>query len=55
MSAVSVQHDPPTRRVGAGTLQVILAAAFLAAGSAKLASVPWNCSTRSESVSGSVS
>jgi putative oxidoreductase len=41
MSAVSVQHDPPTRRVGAGTLQVILAAAFLAAGSAKLASVPF--------------
>ena len=34
MSAVSVQHDRPT-------LQSILAAAFLAAGSAKLAGVPF--------------
>src|ERR1700756_2852473 len=41
MSAVSVQHDRPTRRIGAWTLQVILAAAFLAAGSAKLAGVPF--------------
>jgi putative oxidoreductase len=39
MSAVSVQHDRPTRRIGAWTLQIILAAAFLAAGSAKLAAV----------------
>lgn len=41
MSAVSVQHDRPTRRIGAWTLQGILAAAFLAAGSAKLAGVPF--------------
>jgi uncharacterized membrane protein YphA (DoxX/SURF4 family) len=41
MSAVSVQHDRPTRRIGAWTLQIILAAAFLAAGSAKLAGVPF--------------
>jgi putative oxidoreductase len=41
MSAVSVQHDRPTRRIGAWTLQSILAAAFLAAGSAKLAGVPF--------------
>jgi putative oxidoreductase len=41
MSAVSVQHDRPTRRIGAWTLQIILAAAFLAAGSAKLAAVPF--------------
>jgi uncharacterized membrane protein YphA (DoxX/SURF4 family) len=31
----------PTRRIGAWTLQGILAAAFLAAGSAKLAGVPY--------------
>jgi putative oxidoreductase len=41
MSAVSVQHDRPTRRIGGWTLQSILAAAFLAAGSAKLAGVPF--------------
>jgi putative oxidoreductase len=41
MSAVSVQHDRSTRRIGAWTLQSILAAAFLAAGSAKLAGVPF--------------
>jgi putative oxidoreductase len=41
MSAVSVQHDRPTRRIGAWTLQGIVAAAFLAAGSAKLAGVPF--------------
>ena len=41
MSAVSVQHDRPTRRIGAWALQSILAAAFLAAGSAKLAGVPF--------------
>jgi putative oxidoreductase len=57
MSAVSVQRDRPARRIGAWTLQLILAAAFLAAGSAKLAGVPFmvDCSTGSESVSGSVS
>jgi putative oxidoreductase len=41
MSTASVQHDRPTRRIGAWTLQGILAAAFLAAGSAKLAGVPF--------------
>jgi uncharacterized membrane protein YphA (DoxX/SURF4 family) len=41
MSAVSIQSGRPTRRIGAWTLQVILAAAFLAAGSAKLAGVPY--------------
>ena len=41
MSAVSVPRDRPTRRIGAWTLQIILAAAFLAAGSAKLAGVPF--------------
>jgi putative oxidoreductase len=41
MSAVSVKHDRPTRRIGAWALQGVLAAAFLAAGSAKLAGVPF--------------
>src|SRR5258707_13946237 len=41
MSATSIQSVRPTRRVGAWTLQGILAAAFLAAGSAKLAGVPF--------------
>jgi putative oxidoreductase len=41
MSTVSVQHDRPARRVGAWALQGVLAAAFLAAGSAKLAGVPF--------------
>ena len=41
MSAVSIQSGRPTRRIGAWTLQGILAAAFLAAGSAKLAGVPY--------------
>jgi putative oxidoreductase len=41
MSAVSVQNGRPTRRIGAWALQGILAAAFLAAGSAKLAGVPY--------------
>ena len=41
MSAVSIQSVRPTRRIGAWTLQGILAAAFLAAGSAKLAGVPY--------------
>src|ERR1700739_4882964 len=41
MSAASIQSLRPTRRIGAWTLQVIIAAAFLAAGSAKLAGVPF--------------
>ena len=41
MSATSVQSVRSTRRIGAWTLQGILAAAFLAAGFAKLAGVPF--------------
>ena len=41
MSATSIQSVRPTRRIGAWTLQGILAAAFLAAGFAKLAGVPF--------------
>jgi len=41
MSATSIQSARPTRRIGAWTVQAILAAAFLAAGSAKLAGVPF--------------
>ena len=41
MSEVSVQHARSTRRIGAWTLQGLLAAAYLAAGSAKLAGVPY--------------
>jgi putative oxidoreductase len=41
MSATSIQLRRPARRIGAWTLQGILAAAFLAAGSAKLAGVPY--------------
>src|ERR1700747_1894107 len=41
MSATSVQSIRPTRRIGAWTLQGIIAAAFLAAGFAKLAGVPF--------------
>ena len=41
MSTTSIQLDRPSRRIGAWTLQGILAAAFLAAGSAKLAGVPY--------------
>jgi putative oxidoreductase len=41
MSTVSVQHDRPARRIGAWALQGVLAAAFLAAGSSKLAGVPF--------------
>ena len=41
MSTTSIQLDRPTRRIGAWTLQVVLAAAFAAAGSAKLAGVPY--------------
>src|SRR5260370_38093095 len=40
MSATSIQSSP-TRRIGAWTLQGIPAAAFLAAGFAKLAGVPF--------------
>ena len=41
MSATSIQSIRPTRRIGAWTLQGIIAAAFLAAGFAKLAGVPF--------------
>jgi putative oxidoreductase len=41
MSTTSIQSIRPSRRIGAWTLQGILAAAFLAAGSAKLAGVPY--------------
>ena len=41
MSAASIQTVRPTRRIGAWTLQGIIAAAFLAAGFAKLAGVPF--------------
>jgi putative oxidoreductase len=41
MSATSIQSVRPTRRIGAWTLQGIIAAAFLAAGVAKLAGVPF--------------
>lgn len=40
MSATSIERRP-SRRIGAWTLQGILAAAFVAAGSAKLAGVPY--------------
>src|ERR1700730_17909400 len=41
MSAASIQSVRSTRRIGAWTLQGIIAAAFLAAGFAKLAGVPF--------------
>lgn len=41
MSAVTIQSSRPTRRIGAWTLQGIIAAAFLSAGAAKLAGVPF--------------
>src|ERR1700732_3632204 len=41
MSAASIQSVRPTRRIGAWTLQGIISAAFLAAGFAKLAGVPF--------------
>jgi putative oxidoreductase len=41
MSTTSIQLGRPSRRIGASTLQGILAAAFVAAGSAKLAGVPY--------------
>ena len=41
MSAASIQSVRLTRRVGAWTLQGVIGAAFLAAGFAKLAGVPY--------------
>jgi putative oxidoreductase len=41
MSVTSIHPVRPARRVGAWTLQAIVAAAFLAAGSAKLAGAPF--------------
>jgi putative oxidoreductase len=41
MSTTSIQLERPNRRIGAWTVQIILAAAFAAAGSAKLAGVPF--------------
>jgi putative oxidoreductase len=41
MSAASISSARPSRRIGAWTLQGIIAAAFLAAGAAKLAGVPF--------------
>ncbi len=41
MSAVSIQSSRSSRRIGAWMLQGIIAAAFLAAGAAKLAGVPF--------------
>ena len=41
MSAVSIQSARPSRRIGTWTLQGIIAVAFLAAGAAKLAGVPF--------------
>jgi putative oxidoreductase len=41
MSTASIQSVRPSRRIGAWTLQGIVAAAFLAAGFAKLAGVPF--------------
>src|SRR5580700_243347 len=41
MSATSIQSGRPARRIGAWTVQGILAAAFLAAGFAKLAGIPF--------------
>jgi putative oxidoreductase len=41
MSAVSIPSVRPSRRIGAWTVQGIVAAAFLAAGVAKLAGAPF--------------
>jgi putative oxidoreductase len=41
MSTASIQSVRPTRRYGAWTLQGVVAAAFLAAGLAKLAGAPF--------------
>jgi putative oxidoreductase len=41
MSATSILSVRPSRRIGAWTLQAIIAAAFLAAGFAKLTGVPF--------------
>jgi putative oxidoreductase len=41
MSVTSIQTTRPSRRIGAWSLQGVLAAAFLAAGVAKLTGVPF--------------
>ena len=41
MSTTSIQLNRPKRRIAISTLQAILAAAFVAAGSAKLAGIPY--------------
>ena len=41
MSVTSIQTARPSRRIGAWSLQGVLAAAFLAAGVAKLTGVPF--------------
>ena len=41
MSVASIDTSPASRRIGAWTLQAIVAAAFLAAGVAKLAAAPF--------------
>ena len=41
MSTASIDTRPVPRRIGAWTLQTIVATAFLAAGAAKLAAVPF--------------
>jgi putative oxidoreductase len=41
MSVTSIQTSRPSRRIGAWTIQGILAAAFLAAGVAKLTGAPF--------------
>jgi uncharacterized membrane protein YphA (DoxX/SURF4 family) len=41
MSATSIQSTRPTHHIGAWTVQGVLAAAFLAAGTAKLAGLPF--------------
>jgi len=41
MSVTSIQTIRPSRRIGAWTIQGILAAAFFAAGVAKLTSIPF--------------
>jgi putative oxidoreductase len=41
MSVTSIQTSRPSRRIGAWTVQGILAAVFFAAGAAKLAGIPY--------------
>lgn len=41
MSSASIQTKQTPRRIGAWTLQVVVASAFFAAGAAKLAAVPF--------------